>query len=88
MAEARLHVISSAVVTVKPGRQSAVAEALARLPQTEVRAAEGGKIVVLLEGASRGEVGGRLTEIALLEGVITANMVFEHVEDEDGEVRG
>lgn len=85
MPDTRLHIISSAVVTVKPGCRDAVVTALGGLPSTEVRAAEGNKIVVILEGASRGEVGGRLAEVALIEGVITANMVFEHVE-EDGEV--
>lgn len=82
------HVISSAVVTVKPGWRDAVTATLAGSPGTEVRAAEGSKLVVLLEGATRGEVGGRLAAIALMDGVVSANMVFEHVEDEDGEVQG
>jgi len=85
MPDMRLHIISSAVVTVKPGHFDAVVAALGGLPLTEVKAAQGNKIVVVLEGATRGEVGGRLTHIALIDGVISANMVFEHVE-EDGEV--
>ena len=83
MPEERLHVISSAVVTVLTGRQSEVVAALAALPGTEVRAAEGNKIVVILEGNGRGEVGGGLAAIALMDGVVTANMVFEHVEHEE-----
>ncbi len=85
MPDPRLHIISSAVVTVKPGHLETVAAAIGELPLAEVKAAERNKLVVILEGATRGDVGGRLTHIALLEGVVSANMVFEHVE-EDGEV--
>jgi nitrate reductase NapD len=76
-----IHVISSAVVSVLPGRQGEVLSALAALPDTEVAAAGvNNKIVVLLEGRSRGDVGARLAQIALMGGVVTASMVFEHVE--------
>jgi nitrate reductase NapD len=87
MPERSGHVISSAVVTVKPGWRDAVTAALADVPGAEIRAAEGSKMVVLLEGPTRGEVGGRLAAIALMDGVVSANMVFEHVEEEDGEVQ-
>ncbi|WP_181701665.1 chaperone NapD [Chthonobacter albigriseus] len=87
MHEPRIDIVSSAVVTVKPGWDVAVASALGELPLTEIRAASTTKLVVILEGASRGEVGGRLARIALMDGVISANLVFEHV-DEDGEVPG
>ena len=84
MAEHGIHVVSSAVVSVVPGRREAVAAALAAVGGTEVCAAEGNKIVVVLEGAGRSEVGGRLLEIAGLDGVVSANMVFEHVEEDKG----
>jgi Uncharacterized protein involved in formation of periplasmic nitrate reductase len=87
MSEDRLHIVSSAVVLVRPGEAEAVARALAGLPLTEVAASAGNKIVVVLEGASRGEVGARLTTIALMDGVVGANMVFEHAES-DGEDPG
>lgn len=80
MPESAMHIISSAVVSVMPGRREAVVEALVGMSGAEVRAAEGSKIVVILEGADRGEVGGRLLRIADLDGVVSANMVFEHVE--------
>ena len=44
---------------------------------------QGGKIVVVIEGKSTGEMGDRLTRIALLDGVIAANMVYEHIEQEE-----
>lgn len=81
-----MHVISSAVVAVIPRRLEGVANAIRQVACAEVAAAEGSRIVVLLEGRSSGEVGGRLAEIALMEGVISANMVFEHVEH-DEEIR-
>lgn len=83
MPERRLHVISSAVIMVRPGAEQAVVASLAALPETEVVAAERNKIVVVLEGAGRGEVGSRLAAISLMQGVLTANMVFEHVEEEE-----
>ncbi|MGA0530790.1 chaperone NapD [Hansschlegelia sp. KR7-227] len=75
--------ISSAVVTVRPERAEEVAGRIALLPQTEVREIAGSKIVVILEGGSTGEVGSRLTEIALMEGVFAANLVFEQIEPVD-----
>jgi periplasmic nitrate reductase NapD len=34
-----------------------------------------------MEGGSTGELGERLTAIGRLDGVIAANMVFEHIEE-------
>jgi nitrate reductase NapD len=74
-------VISSAVVTAMPDRVAGVRDCLSAMPDIEVTAGKGTKLVILLEGATREMVGGRLTEIATLDGVISANMVFEHVEE-------
>jgi nitrate reductase NapD len=74
------YLISSAVVSAFPERADEVARALADLPGTEVRAVQGGKIVILLEGRRSGEIGGRLAEIALMDGVLAANLVYEHAE--------
>ena len=38
---------------------------------------------VTIEGYSTGELGDRLTEIGLMDGVLAANMVFEHAEEEE-----
>ena len=77
----RYHHISSAVVMVVPGRVAEIVQAIARLEDTEICAQENGRIVVVMEAASVGELGGRLTAIGNLDGVIAANMVFEHVEE-------
>ena len=85
MAEpARFHHISSAVVMSRPDRAEAVSAALAAMEGVEVHARQAGRIVVVLEGESAGELGGRLTEIAAIEGVVAANTVFEHVEELEG----
>jgi nitrate reductase NapD len=69
--------ISSAVVHAFPERAQAVARALAGLPGTEVHAVSGAKIVIVLEGWASGEIGARLAEIALMDGVLAANLVYE-----------
>jgi periplasmic nitrate reductase NapD len=72
--------ISSAVVTVLPPRREEVLARLATMDGVEVHHQSASKIVIVLEGPHSGVLGARLTEIALLDGVISANMVFEQVE--------
>ncbi len=79
MSDALLH-ISSAVVLAQPEHVHTVIEAIASLAETEVHAHEGGRIAVVMEGRSVRDLGDRLAAIALLPGVLAANMVFEHVE--------
>jgi nitrate reductase NapD len=81
---ARFHHISSAVVMARPERAEAVSAAIAAMDGVEIHAREAGRIVVVIEGASAGELGDRLTEIASVEGVVAANMVFEHIEELEG----
>jgi nitrate reductase NapD len=77
--EATIH-ISSAVVSVLPGRRDEVLRMLAALPDVEVHHADASKIVIVMEAADSGILGGRLAEIACWQGVLSANMVFEQVE--------
>jgi nitrate reductase NapD len=82
MPEERLyHYISSAVVAVLPGRIAEVARAIGGMDGLEIHACENGRIVCVIEGSSGGELGDRLTAIGNLDGVIAANMVFEHIEE-------
>jgi nitrate reductase NapD len=78
----RRYHVSSAVVSVAPGRMDDVLAGLAAAPRVEVHASGNGRIVVTIEGYSTGELGDRLTAIGLMDGVLTANMVFEHAEEE------
>ncbi len=77
------HCISSAVVLVLPHREEEMAGRLAGIPGVEVRARGNNRFVLVLEGPGNGAVGGLLTRIAVMDGVIAANMVFEHVEPSD-----
>ena len=79
--EPRYHCISSAIVAVLPGRMADVAVAIERLRGPEIHARENGRIVIVMEGSSAGELGALLTAIGNLDGVIAANMVFEHIEE-------
>lgn len=75
--------ISSAVVIAFPHRCAEVAERLDALPDTEVHYVQDGKIVIVLEGASTGEVGSHLAAIGLMDGVLAANLVFEQIDIQD-----
>ena len=56
------------------------------MPGVEISAQDGYRIVIVMEAESTGALGGLLTAISALDGVIAANMVFDYVEDlEDSE---
>jgi nitrate reductase NapD len=78
-AEATIH-ISSAVVSVLPAHRDEVLRMLAALPDLETHQSNASKIVIVMEAAESGILGGRLAEIASWKGVLSANMVFEQVE--------
>lgn len=80
---AGIYHISSAVIMVLPAMQEAVLAQLDDMANVEVHAHQGNKIVVVIEGTSTGILGNCLSEISTLDGVIAANMVFEHVETEE-----
>ena len=75
--------ISSAVVSIVPGRETEVLSVLPSLPGVELHMTEGSRAVVTIEGRSLREMGDRLTDIANMAGVVAANMVFEHSEEEE-----
>ncbi|WP_457302521.1 chaperone NapD [Phyllobacterium sp. P5_D12] len=75
--------ISSAVIMVLPSMQEAVLAQLDDMANVQVHAHQGKKIVVVIEGTSTGILGDCLSAISTLDGVIAANMVFEHAETEE-----
>jgi len=75
------HCISSAVVLARPERADEVAARIMRLG-AEIGAIQDGRIVVVLEGPSPGALGTLLGAIGGLDGVLAANMVFEHIEED------
>jgi periplasmic nitrate reductase NapD len=77
--------ISSAVIATLPARTDGVLAEIAKMENVEIHGHAGGKIVVVIEGTSTGVLGDCLSRISLLDGVIAANMVFEHVETEEAQ---
>lgn len=75
--------ISSAVVVAFPEHREELARRLSSVTGVEVHAAEGSRIVVTIEGPSSGMLGETLVRISAMDGVISANMVFEHFEQEE-----
>ncbi|MEK1889464.1 MAG: chaperone NapD [Phyllobacterium sp.] len=75
--------ISSAVIMTRPAMQDAVLARLEELENVEVHVHQGNKIVVVIEGTSTGILGDCLSQISALDGVVAANMVFEHIETEE-----
>lgn len=72
--------ISGVIARSDPRRADEVAAAISRLPDVEIAHAEDGRFVLVIEGSSSGAVGARLAEISLLDGVVSASMVYEQIE--------
>jgi nitrate reductase NapD len=81
MAEAMLH-IASAIVKARPAIQNAVADRIAALMGAEVLAKDHGRIIVILEASQHRVLADTLDRIVLLDGVLSATLVFEHSEPE------
>lgn len=77
--ETTMH-ISSAVVSVLPHCRDQVLQMLAAVPGVETHHRDASKIVIVMEAAESGILGGRLAEIATWPGVLSANMVFEQAD--------
>jgi periplasmic nitrate reductase NapD len=80
VADGELHV-SSLIVHGRPERVAAIGAALRGLPGVEVHAVgPTGKMVVTLETESQSDIVARITEISLLDGVLSAVLVYHQVE--------
>jgi len=78
---AELH-ISSLVVHGLPQRVPTIRTAIANIAGAEIAIAEAtGKMIVTLETDSQGAVADTLTKISLIDGVMSATLVFHHVDD-------
>lgn len=69
--------ISSAVVLAKPEEADAVIDRLSRVPGVEVHGRNGARIVIVMEAPTAGRLGEMLNRMTLMEGVISAAMVYE-----------
>ena len=75
------HHISSAVVMALPEHREGLEIHLRQIPGVEVHASDGSRIVITIEGSGSGALGETLSSISVMDGVISANMVFEHIEE-------
>jgi len=72
--------ISSAVVSVLPAHRDRMVRLLSEMDGVEVHHQAPSKIVIVMEAPDSGMIGSRLAEIASMDGVLSANMVFEQIE--------
>ena len=72
--------ISSAVVRCRPADMMRLASEIDAMDGAETVHGEQGKLIVILEGPTSGAIGELLTRINLMEGVISAAMVYEQIE--------
>lgn len=81
-ARAELH-IASLVVYTSPSRGPIVAGEVLKLDHAEVHAESNGKLVVTLEAATADEMIDKVRTIQHIDGVLSAPLVYQHVEDLD-----
>ncbi|MFB9949136.1 chaperone NapD [Rhizobium puerariae] len=79
----RYHV-SSAVIVVRPQDEDRVLRQISAMSNVEVHGVQDGKMVVVIDGYSSGQLGEALSTISAIDGVVAANMVFEHSEELEG----
>lgn len=74
--------IASILVQVQPKRMDTVAHAIEQLPGSQIyRRSPQGKLVVVIEAGSVGDIGARLNAISSMPHVLSAALVF-HGSDE------
>ena len=80
--------ISSLVVHSFPETADAVQSALRTMDGVEIHAESNGKIVITLETDNEADIVTRLNDISLLQGVLSATLVFHHVESDQAGSEG
>ncbi|WP_282607933.1 chaperone NapD [Pelagibius sp. Alg239-R121] len=74
--------ISSLVVQVHPESMAGIMNAIERLPGAEIHASSPlGKIVIVLDLNDDSALSDRIGQIQKMQGVLSASLVFHHVED-------
>ena len=77
--DGELH-IASLLVHFQPSMSEAVRAAILAMEGTEIHLAEESKLVVTVEGPHEGFIADRMTAMHLLDGVLSAVLVFHQVE--------
>ncbi|MBP2292060.1 chaperone NapD [Azospirillum rugosum] len=72
--------IASILVHLRPERSDAIRAAVSAMPGTEIHIEEAGKMIVTVEAPNEGRIADHMTAMHLLDGVMSAVLVFHHVE--------
>jgi|SRR5829696_6450447 len=72
--------VSSLVIHVRPDNVTSVRAAMAAMPGLEIHAEASGKLVATLETSTEADIVTQMNEISLLDGVMSAALVFHHFE--------
>ena len=76
--------ISSLVVHARPEHAATVVKALLSMPGAEIPVQDpNGKLIVTLETTTDSEIVDRINNIHAIPGVLSATLVFHHVESDD-----
>ncbi|MBP2231242.1 nitrate reductase NapD [Azospirillum agricola] len=78
--------LASLLLHVRPERSEAVRAALSAMPGVEIHIEQQGKMVVTAEGPHEGWIADRMTAMHLMDGVMSAVLVFHHLEPSSPEV--
>ncbi|MBF0158163.1 MAG: chaperone NapD [Magnetococcales bacterium] len=78
-------VLASALVQVQPERLDEVTSAISDLPGAEIHlVSDHGQVILTLEGSESGALMDTLTCIKYLDGVLSADLVYQHFEESSG----
>jgi nitrate reductase NapD len=77
--------IASLLVHFQPSMREAVHAAILAMEGTEIHVSEESKLVVTVEGPHEGFIADRMTAMHLLDGVLSAVLVFHQVEPTEHE---
>ncbi len=78
--------VCGVLVMARPEKGPAVEQALRALPGVEVHArGEDGKLVVTVEGPLGAECADTITQMALVDGVVSTSLVYHEIETDTDE---
>jgi nitrate reductase NapD len=77
--------VASLVVRCRPGLEAGLVAQLRTLPASEVRGAQDGRIVVLVEGVNEYALADAFDAIRALPHVLGADLVHHEIDSEDSE---
>lgn len=78
--------LASAIIQVRPERLSWVCRQIAATPGVEIHGEDPrGCLIITLEGAATAPLADILVQLRDLDGVLAADLVYQHIEDDGSE---